>query len=72
MIRMQSKFAEEGYEKLAGVQKSVVSLFVGCLSTLLNSMHRYFPDHVRDDYAAGQLDAQVRKLSCPLLQLMIP
>lgn len=40
MIRMQSKFAEEGYEKLSGVQ-------------------RYFPDNVRDDYAAGQLDAQV-------------
>jgi hypothetical protein len=40
MIRMQAKFAEEGYEKLGGVQ-------------------RYFPDSVRDDYAAGQLDAQV-------------
>ncbi|TFL03111.1 hypothetical protein BDV98DRAFT_565418 [Pterulicium gracile] len=40
MIRMQAKFAEEGYEKLSGVQ-------------------RYFQDHVRDDYAAGQLDAQV-------------
>jgi len=37
---MQAKFAEEGYEKLGGVQ-------------------RYFPDSVRDDYAAGQLDAQV-------------
>lgn len=41
MIRMQCKFAEEGYEKLSGVQ-------------------RYFADNVRDDYAAGQLDAQVR------------
>jgi len=40
MIRMQCKFAEEGYEKLGGVQ-------------------RYFADSVRDDYAAGQLDAQV-------------
>ncbi|KAJ7740966.1 hypothetical protein B0H14DRAFT_2326067, partial [Mycena olivaceomarginata] len=40
MIRMQSKFAEEGYEKLSGVQ-------------------RYFADSIRDDYAAGQLDAQV-------------
>jgi len=40
MIRMQCKFAEEGYEKLGGVQ-------------------RYFADNVRDDYAAGQLDAQV-------------
>jgi hypothetical protein len=40
MIRMQAKFAEEGYEKLSGVQ-------------------RYFSENVRDDYAAGQLDAQV-------------
>ena len=40
MIRMQCKFAEEGYEKMGGVQ-------------------RYFQEHVRDDYAAGQLDAQV-------------
>lgn len=40
MIRIQSKFAEEGYEKMSGVQ-------------------RYFADNVRDDYAAGQLDAQV-------------
>lgn len=40
MIRMQCKFAEEGYEKMGGVQ-------------------RYFSDSVRDDYATGQLDAQV-------------
>jgi amphiphysin len=40
MIRMQCKFAEEGYEKMSGVQ-------------------RFFSDNVRDDYAAGQLDAQV-------------
>ncbi|KAH0828004.1 hypothetical protein J3R83DRAFT_3651 [Lanmaoa asiatica] len=40
MIRMQCKFAEDGYEKMSAVQ-------------------RYFPDNVRDDYAAGQLDAQV-------------
>ncbi|KAJ7693495.1 hypothetical protein B0H14DRAFT_3661747, partial [Mycena olivaceomarginata] len=43
MIRMQSKFAEEGYEKLSGVQ-------------------RYFADSIHDDYAAGQLDAQVSVL----------
>ena len=42
MIRMQCKFAEEGYEKMSGVQ-------------------RYFEDSVRDDYAAGQLDAQVSR-----------
>ena len=40
MIRMQCKFAEEGYEKLSGVQ-------------------RYFEDNMADDYATGQLDAQV-------------
>ncbi|SRR5258706_6533924 len=40
MIRMQCKFAEEGYEKMGGVQ-------------------RYFQEHVREDYAAGQLDSQV-------------
>jgi bridging integrator 3 len=40
MIRIQCKFAEEGYEKMGGVQ-------------------RYFQDSVRNDYAAGQLDAQV-------------
>lgn len=33
MIRMQSKFAEEGYEKLSGVQRSVVlSSMLGCHS----------------------------------------
>lgn len=42
MIRTQCKFAEEGYEKMSGVQ-------------------RYFADSVRDDYAAGQLDAQVSR-----------
>ncbi|KAF8320937.1 BAR-domain-containing protein [Clavulina sp. PMI_390] len=42
MVRLQAKFAEEGYEKLGGVQ-------------------RYFPDNVRDEYAAGQLDAQVEQ-----------
>lgn len=40
MVRLQAKFAEEGYEKLGGVQ-------------------RYFKDNVRDDYAAGRLDAMV-------------
>lgn len=42
MVRLQCKFAEDGYEKLGGVQ-------------------RYFPDNVRDDYAAGQLDSQVEQ-----------
>jgi hypothetical protein len=57
MIRMQCKFAEEGYEKLSGVQRYEV----GLLNSLhLTALRRYFEDSVRDDYAAGQLDAQVR------------
>lgn len=52
MIRMQCKFAEEGYEKLSGVQ-------------------RYFEDNVRDDYAAGQLDAQVEGVLQEMRELSI-
>ncbi|KZT40763.1 BAR-domain-containing protein [Sistotremastrum suecicum HHB10207 ss-3] len=52
MIRMQCKFAEEGYEKLSGVQ-------------------RYFADNVRDDYAAGQLDAQVEGVLQEMKELSI-
>ena len=52
MIRMQCKFAEEGYEKLSGVQ-------------------RYFDDRVRDDYAAGQLDAQVEGVLQEMRELSI-
>jgi len=52
MIRMQCKFAEEGYEKLSGVQ-------------------RYFADNVRDDYAAGQLDAQVEGVLQEMRELTI-
>lgn len=52
MIRMQSKFAEEGYEKLSGVQ-------------------RYFADNIRDDYAAGQLDAQVEGVLQEMRELSI-
>jgi len=52
MIRMQAKFAEEGYEKLSGVQ-------------------RYFGDNVRDDYAAGQLDAQVEGVLQEMRELSI-
>ncbi|KAM5531677.1 hypothetical protein V8D89_014666 [Ganoderma adspersum] len=52
MIRMQCKFAEEGYEKLGGVQ-------------------RYFDDSVRDDYAAGQLDAQVENILQEMRELTI-
>jgi len=52
MIRMQVKFAEEGYEKLGAVQ-------------------RYFQDSVRDDYAAGQLDAQVEGVLQEMRELSI-
>jgi len=52
MIRMQCKFAEEGYEKLSGVQ-------------------RYFDESVRDDYAAGQLDAQVEGVLQEMRELSI-
>lgn len=52
MIRMQCKFAEEGYEKLGAVQ-------------------RHFPDSVRDDYAAGQLDAQVEGVLQEMKELSI-
>ncbi|KIJ49595.1 hypothetical protein M422DRAFT_27959 [Sphaerobolus stellatus SS14] len=52
MIRMQIKFAEEGYEKLGGVQ-------------------RYFAEGVREDYAAGQLDAQVEAALQEMKELSI-
>ncbi|KAH7888892.1 hypothetical protein F5I97DRAFT_1935318 [Phlebopus sp. FC_14] len=52
MIRMQCKFAEEGYEKMSAVQ-------------------RYFADNVRDDYAAGQLDAQVEGVLQEMRELSI-
>jgi len=52
MIRIQCKFAEEGYEKMNGVQ-------------------RYFADNVRDDYAAGQLDAQVEGVLQEMRELSI-
>ncbi|KIJ68112.1 hypothetical protein HYDPIDRAFT_173776 [Hydnomerulius pinastri MD-312] len=52
MIRMQCKFAEEGYEKMSAVQ-------------------RYFADGVRDDYAAGQLDAQVEGVLQEMKELSI-
>ncbi|KIK27623.1 hypothetical protein PISMIDRAFT_163469 [Pisolithus microcarpus 441] len=52
MIRMQCKFAEEGYEKLSAVR-------------------RYFADNVRDDYAAGQLDAQVEGVLQEMKELSI-
>lgn len=52
MIRIQCKFAEEGYEKMGGVQ-------------------RYFQENVRNDYAAGQLDAQVEGVLEEIKELTI-
>ena len=58
MIRMQAKFAEEGYEKLSGVQRYDIYSY-GLFPLIKAFCPRYFGDSVRDDYAAGQLDAQV-------------
>ncbi|CEH15978.1 bar-domain-containing protein [Ceraceosorus bombacis] len=52
MVRMQAKFAEEGYEKLGGVQ-------------------RYFAEGVREEYAEGQLDAQVEGVLQEMRELSI-
>lgn len=52
MIRMQAKFAEEGYEKMGGVQ-------------------RYFAEGVREEYADGQLDAQVEGVLQEMRELSI-
>jgi len=52
MVRCQLKFAEEGYQKLGGVQ-------------------RYFSENVRDDYANGQLDAQVENALAEMSTLSI-
>ena len=63
MIRMQCKFAEDGYENMSAVQRwgfFFLSLRVATRrSPRPVRSSRYFADNVRDDYAAGQLDAQV-------------
>lgn len=52
MVRMQARFAEEGYEKLGGVQ-------------------RFFAEGVREEYADGQLDAQVEGVLQEMRELSI-
>jgi len=52
MTRLQCAFAQEGYEKLGGVQ-------------------RFFAENVRDDYANGQLDAQVEEALAEMSTLSI-
>ena len=65
MIRMQAKFAEEGYEKLSGVQRYEICL--RRVFFLFETLYfRFFGENVRDDYAAGQLDAQVCPISLAL------
>ena len=68
MIRMQCKFAEEGYEKLGGVQRYV---FHYLPHAILTRITRYFAEGVRDDYAAGQLDAQVEGVLQEMRELSI-
>ena len=69
MIRMQCKFAEEGYEKLGGVQRFVFTDIAKI--HIVTLVCRYFPDNVRDDYAAGQLDAQVENVLQEMKELSI-
>jgi len=52
MVRCQLKFADEGYNKLSGVQ-------------------RYFADNIREEYANGQLDAQVEQVLAEMKELAI-
>jgi len=52
MIRIQCRFAADGYETLSEVQK-------------------HFDDSVREDYAAGQLDAQVEAVLQEMRELSI-
>jgi hypothetical protein len=62
MIRMQAKFAEEGYEKLSGVQRYEICLCRSLIFFKTLFAVRFFGENVRDDYAAGQLDAQVCRI----------
>ncbi|PWN94786.1 putative RVS161-protein [Tilletiopsis washingtonensis] len=52
MVRMQARFAEEGYEKMGAVQ-------------------RYFAEGIREEYAEGQLDAQVEGVLQEMRELSI-
>lgn len=52
MVRMQTNFASDGYDKLGSVQ-------------------RYFAEGIREDYAAGNLDAQVEGCLQELRELSI-
>ena len=70
MIRMQCKFAEEGYEKLGGVQRYENVQHPLAVPSRLRRF-RYFQDSIRDDYAAGQLDAQVEGVLQEMRELSI-
>jgi hypothetical protein len=69
MVRCQLRFAEEGYAKLSGVQRSVTQ--IPRTVPLADSCARYFADNIRDDYANGQLDAQVETVLGEMKELAI-
>lgn len=56
MVRMQARFAEEGYEKMGGVQRYFVDTEAG---------------GIREQYADGQLDAQVENVLQEMKELSI-
>jgi hypothetical protein len=69
MVRCQLRFAEEGYAKLSGVQRSVTQILKPFV--WLTHYARYFADNIRDDYANGQLDAQVETVLGEMKELAI-
>lgn len=75
MVRCQLRFAEEGYAKLSGVQRFVPTMLVqayrGRLTAYPFVHSRYFADNIRDDYANGQLDAQVETVLGEMKELAI-
>lgn len=56
MVRMQARFAEESYEKMGGVQRYFVDTEAG---------------GIREQYADGQLDAQVEGVLQEMRELSI-
>jgi hypothetical protein len=72
MIRAQLRFAEEGYEKLSGVQRYVLKTHMPLRKAdEAAALCRYFADHIRDDYANGTLDQQVEGVLDEMKELSI-
>ncbi|RXK40994.1 hypothetical protein M231_01624 [Tremella mesenterica] len=67
MVRCQLRFAQEGYEKLAGVQRQVMTYYADRWLIL----DRYFSENIRDDYANGALDGQVEAVLEEMKELSI-